>query len=488
MLIVHELDTMQKASKPRRIIANSLVALNPECSSLAALPRGILASVTDHLEATSPNSLLSLRLVSSLLHHLATISLHREVILDLRVNEQASTKERCNRIEAEDLCSAVRSISFVDERAFAQTQSDCRQVCLTTSCHLLPRMASLESVTYPSDCVPSEILAALKGLPRVKLHTNVAAVARSESRPMTVSDNLVHLSGNNNLHTLDVRVTYFEPVHCRDIMLPLKRLLSSCPNLRCLTLNIDQPAVASAGWGPSRDYCGLGFVEGERMPPLEQLTLTAYQFGHNPSKDGHGVGFNTQGYPTKGKEIDFWTNSLDWTRLKRLQTFHGGFVTKLTPKLTVLEEFHFDASRLTWDVSTFCTCVPTKFRSISAPNLENVTLDGVLRHSSSLRQLRFHQAEYKNQSAWGTTGWDEETIDLASLQRIQEQCDLISELSLDIARSGDWPFAVFDVLALFPHLKRLEMWCRYGISDLENPVKPAVMLEATEYIFKYIRS
>lgn len=399
---------------------------------------------------------------------------------------------------AEDLCTAIRSltvienataggISVVDERGAPEVQDHVSQVCLRVICTLLPRLSGLENFTYQGGSLPGELLHALKMLPRVKLHTSIVAMTCCEIRPASAGTNLDALRANHNLHTANVDVMYFDPASARGTMSSLKSLLLSCPNLRCLSLRVHQPAVGASGWGPTQDYCGLGLDESNRLPPLEQLIMSAYPFGQGRGDGGQGVVFNSRGYPTEGKEIDFWAEHFDWSQCKRLHTFHGGFAMKLMPKLSGLQDFHLHESIFNWDVSTFCSHIPASLRRLAAPTLKSLTLDGILRHASSLEELRLHQSNSSNRLTAVRSDWDYDALDVTSLQRIQEDCQVISNLSLDLARSsGDWPYAIFDVIASFPRLRRLEMWFYYCTN---NPTRlSAVTSEAACHIFRYIRS
>lgn len=273
---------------------------------------------------------------------------------------------------------------------------------------------------------------------------------------------------------------YFYPADCSATMAYLKQLLLSTPNLRKLSLDIHQLHSLSIEYGPMVDYCGLGFVDGEQMPPLEELTIRTYSFGH--AAVSNGPLFSTRGYPITGTEIDFWAETFDWSQLKRLQTSNGELLLKIMPKLESLVDFAYLVGWLEYDISSFCLSIPAALRSICAPTLDSVTLEGILRHSSSLRELRIHRPEtYEG-------GWRQRAVNLDTLHMIRSKCSFITDLDIDLARSGEWPHAIFDILASFSNLGRLKICVELGLSDAESLVGPPLTASAAEHIFTYIRS
>lgn len=464
----------------RKIItARPPLALDPVRPSLSKLPRELLVLITELLEATSPRSIISLGLVNSTFYCLAKASEHRYLLFNVTAEEYASIMRRCTRAEATGLLSAVRELTVADRSKILQEHAVSHHKSLKTILRLLPLMAGLKQVNYCGNCVPNEMPSALKAFPQLALHAQVTVLGRQQSTSILPQDDLVILCGNLNLRSLDIKFTYFQPDHCLYAMGQLKCLLLSCQHLRRLTLDV---APASSAGGPSQQYCGLGFRDGDRLPALEELILTEYPFGHEPRNDGPALDFSSQGYPTKGSEVDFWADNFEWSRLRRLETPNEEFALKLMPKLTALEDFTYRDLWLSGRVASFHLLVPAALESISVPTLKSITVEGILRHSKSLRQLHIHHSETYQPD------WTDNAMDLASLQHIQQECRLISDLSLDVARFGTWPYAVFDTLGSFPNLKRLRLWFELGLSDAERPVEPFVTFAAAEHIFSYIRS
>ncbi|CAJ2503891.1 Uu.00g112850.m01.CDS01 [Anthostomella pinea] len=303
-------------------------------------------------------------------------------------------------------------------------------------------------------------------MPQVALSTMIAASPPCWQPPglSASKQNLFRLQGNDNLRALDVRITYFEAANSQEMMRPLKRLLMSCPNLGRLKLVIAYPSGGCVVEGPSRQYYGLGFQDGERLPSLEELAPTTYPFGDER---------RTEGYPEKGTEIHYWASNMDWSLLF------------CSPKLVALEVFdHYDDDWYPEAIQSFYLHVPAALRSISTTTLKTVTLEGIIRHADTLEELRIHQAEAEAHQP----SWESGAVDLASLKRIQQECRKIATLTLDVPRSGGWPYAAFDVLASFPALRELEIWFDIGLCDADRPVKPYVTISAARHIFEYLLS
>lgn len=446
-VVAKTLDSKSEPLAKLPIVSKPLVPEpGSERSSLARLPLDILTIIVDFLEAANTETLRNLSLASPLLYSLVKTNRVRHVIFDLTPRGRRGADQRCTYIESEGLLSAVRQVTVLDKLPFEQKKPDAHRLNrLKTICDLLPRMPGLKRVTYQSKCVPNEMLMALRALPHLKLCTRLRPALPPPSEPPDPGDYVGRFCGNANLHALDVQVSGLEADDCGRIMRQLKPVLLSCPNLRCLALEVIGESIFY-----ERKYFGLGIEEGEKLPPLEQLTLMNYPFGQENRH--HGSSFSTEGYPITGTEIDHWANNFDWSHLQKLHTSNRDFALALMPQLTGLKDFAFIASDFDQDISTFCSYVPAALRSISVPSLcHSGTLDGILRHASTLEELWIHRDDTFHAK------WRETTVGLASLQRIQGNCRRISDLSVDITFSGEWPDDIFDVLASFPNLRQLEV-------------------------------
>lgn len=128
----------------------------------------------------------------------------------------------------------------------------------------------------------------------------------------------------------------------------LKRVLLSCPNfVRIPQLDVGYPhGPYYSGVADLLDfgapYCGLGFSDGERPLALEELGITRYPWGQEPKGNFALAGIYCIGYPEEGTELDYWTETFDWSQLLKLTDIHSDLVLKIAPKLTHLKEVVFE--------------------------------------------------------------------------------------------------------------------------------------------------
>lgn len=235
----------------------------------------------------------------------------------------------------------------------------------------------------------------------------------------------------------------------------------------------------------SAAYYGLGFVEGESLAPLEQLTLLNYPWGVASAVSSCYLLSHSVEYTGKGLEMDQWADGFDWSRLRRLTTTDTKFATKTMPRLIALEEVDFQTGPYTADSNRensrrFYRECPTSLEKIAADGFDRVTLAGVLRHGSTLKKLRLHGLENDQ--------WAENAMDIVSLRAIREGCPLIEELSLDIPRYNDWPWDILIILASFSRLVHLTIWFEVGLKRDRDAVKPYVTFKTVETIYKFLLS
>ena len=419
----------------------------------------VLAIVVESLD----EACRSLDLTSSLFYNLGKEIRYRHLTFDLACNGLAQIDRQCERIESEGLLWTVRTITFALEEKTNFWSKRVNTPIPISIYRLIPMMTGLESVAY-NEIAPKDLLETLNDLPRVRLHT------------VMDTENTHTLHGNTNLSSLDLQLGARACLNGPLYMSRLKGLIISCPNIRRLSINI--PEDDGCGAFDEDYYAGLGFAVGDKLPVLEELETFNYEFGGCAAKDDTAwERYLAQSQLRfRKREVDFWYDSFDWSRLRVLCTDRADFAERLAPKLVALQEF-VDRS---WGPSnpTFCDLVPSILESISAPTLKHVTLNGILRHSSRLKRLQLHQEEH--------TSWREDCIDFASLQSIQRECALLTDLSLDLSQSEFWPYAAFNVLAAFPNLRRLQIWfqsprrAECGLPTLDHA--------AAVHIFKYIRS
>jgi len=446
-------------------------ACDANTASLILLGSDIAILVADLLQETSPKSLSSLALTNQWLHSIARYSQHRTVVL--QVPAAQAMKVLCDRLkylENQKLLSAIRSLEIRHPENLVE-----ETVILIGN--YIRRMTGLRDLHCPYSGTSHRLLEVLQLCPSVRLHTTVT----NHGKRADEEHNPLSLQRCENLSSLTCTVCYMNGEMCKQMTQPLKQVLLSCPNLRTLNLDIGMPRSGCVIPNPPREYCGFGFVGGERPPALEELVLVDYPFGYEPYTL-NSVTFGT-GYPCKGGEEDYWAEHFDWTHLRRLTAPTTSFVLKLMPKLTALQEVKFSSYGQDKDDSVrFYQEVPTSLQSICVPNLASVSLEGILRHSKSLRRLQIHQNE-DYQGRWRALDGS-----MDDLRCIRDECHLLEELNIDLARSGDWPWDVLDILATFPRLRHLEIWFELGIVKEDGLVKPYITLEAVSMLFQHLRT
>ncbi|KAI1505959.1 hypothetical protein F5X99DRAFT_427839 [Biscogniauxia marginata] len=474
-------------------------------ASLMDLGNEILIMIVDLIQDTSPNTIPAVALMNSRFRKLAQYSQHRTVTLQAG----GDMDDRLGFIEKNELLPAVRCVKVMGNAKDP----------MTLLCLMLPRMTGLRDFVIQMNCIPRPVLETLRGIPGVRLH---ARTTRPVPRQPDEDFNMYSLQDNPNLYALDVSIDYTSAESCLRITRPLKRVLLSCPNLRVLKLDIDQPSSGCDIYSTPAEYCGCGFVEGERLPPLEELILTNYPFGHEPARaiatsspsvqtqrdesdpaaegeeeeeeeeelfdeDDLNIEVNAIGYPLKGWETDFWADTFDWSRLRRLQIGLPEMALRMAPHLTSLQEVEFCRDGGAWQEDTtraFYAQLPASaLSSVSVRALSRIGVSGIARHGASLRRLRIHRDEDRRRS------WRDGAVDAASLRAIRDACPGLEELALDAARGGGrWPRELLDVAASFPRLRALTLFFELGVADGEDPVRPYVTFAAAGELFRYLRS
>lgn len=282
-------------------------------------------------------------------------------------------------------------------------------------------------------------------------------------------EHVKNLRGCAILTSLSIRYVYHDAEECTRLMVPLKEVLLSAKDLRCLKLDIGMPKSGCVIYEPPNTYCGLGFVDGEAMPPLEQLTIEDYPFDGLPMR--HGV----------VSELDRWANAFDWSRLEHLDLKDTSLALRIMHSLTGLRHIKLDSLCRRQDIQTFFVDVPVGPESITTSGLQYIDMQSLLRHRHTLTALELHQTEDPSHPE----EWNDNAIDVASLTRIRQECVEVEELRLDVARDGDWPWDLLQVIASFPRLRRLSIWFALGTDT--DPTEPKVTFDAVKMLFKYVR-
>ena len=477
-------------------------------ASLPGLGTDLLLMIVDLLPASDIKSLC---LVNSSFNKSARYGLHQSIRLEFLDEDFHHLKQRLSRLglsstanpvdknfrkaqqrlaplEKERLFPAVRRLQVSGisrratrienvhgkNRAWEKGELDKR---LDLLCRAIPLMTGLKHLVWHGPAVPEEVLTTLRGCPEVKL--SVIARDSHEYSP------LQKLVSCQNLYALDIQHCYVRAEECRLVTKPLREILLTCPNLRKLRLDISLPRSGCVAHCTPPEYHGIGFRNGEKPPPLEELIIDDYPFGSNhagyPQAD-IWVG-NCRGYPADVDEIPYWIERFDWSKLRKLGGRRSHFALLLMPKLSAspLEEINIGWAGREDERSAFMS-LPTTLKAIKADSFDEISLEGITRQGATLQRLIVHHAERYDKA------WNDEAINHSTLREIRDLCPNISELELDIARDGDWPYTTLDLLASFPRLRTLTLWFELGITDNQNPIKHYLTFSTAAHLFTHLHT
>jgi hypothetical protein len=451
-----------KEIKPRAPRQN-----NPTFTSLNELGTEILIIIIDLICDTSPKTLNSIALTSSYYHSLTDYCRHRTVSLDFNLKPDNNLAYiRLDYLRLHGILPTVRKLKI---RAPTVKYPQWAQPL----CDLFPHMTGIVDFHWTGGRVPEDILADLKRRPSIRLHANFEQSILGRT---VVPDSKIYLQDNTNLYSLEVQITYRMASTCAGISQRLNQLILSCPNLRKLNLRYRGPVGGNPiVYANSREYGGLGFVDGQAPPPLEKLKLHGYRFGE---------GSRTKGYPLHGREEDYWAANFDWSRLVVLKTDSSDFALKIMPKLTSLGRCLFPRTRNKSSeerIKIFYEQVPSELENIIVSSISMISLPGILRHGARLKKLSLHQPESHMEE-------NDPVLDNSMLSSIRDGCPYIEELTLHLVRNEHWPYEALDILAGFPRLRILNIWFRLGIGRLYGPIKPYLNITAAEKMFRHINA
>ncbi|CAG9982233.1 unnamed protein product [Clonostachys byssicola] len=450
--------------------------------SLNSLEMELILMIFKIVHRESPASLKSLALVSSHYHHAARYCQNQQVHLDISREKKDVLQRRLAHIEKGGFLPAIRRIKV---RGVEDDLENIEAVA-----QLLQKATGLRDLDWAnrgapdsSIGVPEQVLTAIQSRSTVRLHTDaVLNYCRFPSMVPPPPYTAPLARGSENLHSLRMRFTYVSVERCLEVVQNVRDILLSSPNIRKLVVDYGRPNSGCVRYGPPKEYIGFGFVDGQRPSALEELKLGKYIFGSTTSEPGSVFPAMNVGYPGKGEEEDYWVETFDWSRLRKLETEQHAFALRVAPKLSALEEASLGVVKDPKFIREFYDTVPNVLRSIEIHQFDALGVDGIIRHGSELRRLGVHQIQAHD--------WPEHTIDAASLLEIQKACPLIEVLVLDIKREGDWPYEILDILAGFRNLRRLTIWFELGWVGHKpfNVVQPAVTYSAVETLFTYLNS
>ncbi|KAI1778810.1 hypothetical protein F4818DRAFT_455098 [Hypoxylon cercidicola] len=269
-------------------------------------------------------------------------------------------------------------------------------------------------------------------------------------------------------------------------------LACNSPNLRSLEMfgsfthwNTSAKDCRKGAQAFTGEYCGLGFVNGERPPPLESLELVAYPFGAGGPEIDEGHPYS-EGYPLIGTEQKYWADNFDWSELKQCTTSDLTIFPKSLDKLASLKQIAIIESDPE-DICGFLEGIRTTLESIHLTKLHSLSVRGIVKHGSQLRTLKIHSYSqgYKGDPTWTSP------VDLSDLKRIRRDCPNIEDLTLDLHRQDD----LLDTIATFPKLRNLSIFFELFSeihddqppSDRNVPVSPHLTAITAKGLFEYLR-
>jgi len=485
----------QSEHEPVRITGRTLVPLDPGRPSLAQLPDDVVLLVLAFVE---DSDLLKIASLGSALYEQARHVQNHTVHINLDQRNQAWS--RLDVLRSNLLLPTVRVLEVSGSSNIDQERGEEDEI-LSCLANMLPSMTGLRDLHWhiPTPIridwqwrMPAPIpRALLNHVPtQTRLHTSVAAMNEPHER---VHAFLAQLVNNHNLFSLSVHIAFLDEDTCRATMSTLKQVLLSCPRLARIPMLYVGPPVCRVhgvvdGPAPGAPYCGLGLSGGERPPALEELGLSDYPWGREPTVALLAISsIYCTGYPEKGNEIQYWVETFDWSRLRRLNCIPSNLALEIAPKLTALKEIIL--GDLYWDkteLTAFLEQIPTALELLSIPSWSYIggKHGAISQHGATLRKLAIHSSE-----PWKADSLMTDT-DLVTLCNGLPH---LEELTLDIARDkarNAWPYSTLDIIASVRCLRSIqllfELWFELGTEGPELPT-PHLTVSAARQLFAYLR-
>lgn len=480
------------------------VALDPGRPSLTDLPDDIVMHILNLIQESCPDDLLKMATLSSALYHKARYTQHHTVRINLNKSTQARNRLKIIALYGQKLLFAIRTLEIRgryhqgEQQQLRKQESDEILVILTG---MFPAMTGLRDLhwrveqigtTLASMPIPSSILTQLG--PRARLHT--IAKCSASSHDSEIPDHaltrqfLSGLAHNQNLFSLEVLVYFLHESECLPTMQALKKVLLTCPNLvRIPDIDVWWPSWPPHGVvdGPSAGapYPGLGLSGREKPPALEEFGICRYPWGRRSS--GNFWSYHSAGYPEDAmeREVDYWAETFDWSRLRRLNECDGELVLKIAPKLANLEELV--CSLQYWiDKAAFLDALPTgSLRRLSLATWSQVNDEAapVIRHGDTLRELEIHRNIASNDPISNME---------MQLEKLSVGLPQLERLKLDVDRdqadgSSDWPYGTLDIIARFPRIQTITLWFPLRNGRTPALMGPALNVFTARELFCYLR-
>lgn len=484
----------QTEHEPVRITGRTPVPLVPGRPSLAQLPDDVVLLVLTFVE---DSDLLKIASLSSALYEQARHVQNHTVHINLDQRNQA--RSRLDVLRSNLLLPTVRVLEVSGSSNTDQERGEEDEI-LSCLANMLPSMTGLRDLHWRiptpirSDShwrMPAPIpRALLNHVPtQARLHTSVAAMDEPHERVHTF---LAQLVDNHNLFSMSVHIAFLDEHACRATMSTLKQVLLSCPRLARIPMLYVGPPVRHGhgvvdGPAPEAPYCGLGLSGGERPPALEELDLAYYPWGREPTAALLAISsIYCTGYPEKGNEVQYWVETFDWSRLRRLNYIPSNLALEIAPKLTALKEIILEEKfNLCWDkteLTAFLEQIPTALELLSIPSWSYIgdKHGAITQHGVALRKLAIHCLE-----PWKADSLMTDT-DLVTLCNGLPH---LKELTLDIARDkarNAWPYSTLDIIASFQCLRSIQLWFELGTGGPELRT-PHLTVSAARQLFAYLR-
>lgn len=493
-----------KAKTPLKpLVPQNPTRVDEERPSLIQLSDDIILDILQLLYDVSPRGYIELAFVCRHWYQLVRYTQYRNGSLSIPLDD-ASACDRLNFIMQSAWVTTVCTLRVhaqVPSAGSAEASAQPPNPALSLLVMMIPGMTGLRDIHWVAPTIPENVLDSIRRNPQLRLHVHLCASGGDSEAYAQAQELLEVLVGSPNLFSIRAEVSYFESEEALKITQPLKHLLLTCPNLRRLSLDIAPQLSRTHFTVPSARYCGLGFSQGERPPPMEELEVLDYPWGFDGNIPDSAVetvavqGFGIGGYPEKGLESEYWVNKFDWSRLRRFCDKSPFLASQLASKLTALQEVEFRSAPHSWTLGAVvapqsCAAVTARFFesvasslvSIRIPNLNGLSTAGLVRHGASLRKLSIHTREDS------VTSWGPRLNINLDLVTLLGNLPCIEELEVDIARENvDWPWNTLDVLASLPNLSSLKLWFELGLRGSDGSELPYLTANSALALFSYMR-
>ncbi|KAH8697537.1 hypothetical protein BGW36DRAFT_461495 [Talaromyces proteolyticus] len=239
-------------------------------------------------------------------------------------------------------------------------------------------------------------------------------------------------------------------------ILHLQKLFFKCPNMRSFSLCVHGNYGGCVLNFPSFDTIRTFQLAGyENFPLIEELSLDAYAM--------------------EDDEWIHWKDRFSWSKLKSL-TLGPSDPCNLLDRMAGYATSLRTLKVLGYAEEGNSDCKSVERFLFSFDSLETLELNGYLCSVNAVAQhknisdLCLHMAEYSEKEI------QRRVLTTAELKHLDKHCPKMESLSIDVERSNnEWPESIFGSLATsFANLKALSIHFELGISDIENPIMPAL--------------